>query len=170
MDPGHCDMWGPTQVAESALDAMASAAGVPATACEIHTMRIGGSFGRRLQNDYVRMATLIAKQVPGTPVTMMWTREEDMVQGRFHPVTQAHFRGALDAQGNLTACTCGFPASRSNRKAVRRWRKTAIRWCSRDCCPAGAGAFWLCDPQSSYRPCDAQPACPAGRVARGEPQ
>ncbi|WP_439575392.1 molybdopterin cofactor-binding domain-containing protein [Phreatobacter sp.] len=101
--PERCEMWGPTQMAEAALAIMATAAGVPPEACEIHTMRIGGSFGRRLQSDYVRMATLIAKQVPDTPVKMMWTREEDMMQGRFHPITQCRLRGSLDAQGNLEA-------------------------------------------------------------------
>lgn len=99
----RCEMWGPTQVAEAALSALAQAAGLPPEACEIHVMRIGGSFGRRLQTDYVRMATLIARQIPGTPVKMMWTREEDMAQGRFHPVTRCRLRGSLDADGNVQA-------------------------------------------------------------------
>ncbi|HEY9213496.1 MAG TPA: molybdopterin cofactor-binding domain-containing protein [Ancylobacter sp.] len=101
--PEHCDVWGPTQVPEAALVTVSTAAGLPPESCEIHVMRIGGSFGRRLQTDYLRMATLIAKQVPGTPVKMMWTREEDMMQGRFHPVTQCRLRGSLDAQGNVEA-------------------------------------------------------------------
>ena len=101
--PQRCEMWGPTQAAEAALETLATAAGLPQEACEIHTMRIGGSFGRRLFTDYVRMAALIAKQVPDTPVKMVWTREEDMAQGRFHPVTQCRMRGALDAQGNVEA-------------------------------------------------------------------
>ncbi len=101
--PERCEAWAPTQVPEAALAAVATAAGLAPEACEIHVMRIGGSFGRRLQTDYLRMATLIAKQVPGTPVKMMWTREEDMVQGRFHPVTQCRLRGVLDAQGHLEA-------------------------------------------------------------------
>ncbi|MFG1402456.1 xanthine dehydrogenase family protein molybdopterin-binding subunit [Xanthobacter sediminis] len=101
--PERCDVWGPTQVAEAALSTVAATAGLPPEACEIHVMRIGGSFGRRLQTDYLRMATLIARQVPGTPVKMMWTREEDMAQGRFHPVTQCRLRGVLDAGGDLEA-------------------------------------------------------------------
>jgi isoquinoline 1-oxidoreductase beta subunit len=101
--PERCEMWGPTQVADAALDEMAKAAGVPAARCEIHTMRIGGSFGRRLYTDYVRIATLIAKQVPGTPVKMMWTREEDMAQGQYHPVTQCRLRASLDSKGNVEA-------------------------------------------------------------------
>lgn len=101
--PERCEMWGPTQVAESALTTMAQTAGLPPEACEVHVMRIGGSFGRRLMTDYIAMATRIAMQIPGTPVKMMWTREEDMLQGRFHPVTRCLLRGALDESGELQA-------------------------------------------------------------------
>jgi isoquinoline 1-oxidoreductase beta subunit len=99
----RCDVWAPTQVAEQALDTVASAAGLPATACEVHPMRIGGSFGRRLATDYLAMAVRIARQVPDTPIKMMWTREEDMAQGRFHPVTQCRLRASLDGAGQLEA-------------------------------------------------------------------
>lgn len=99
----RCEVWAPTQVAEAALDTVIAAAGLPAEACEIQPMRIGGSFGRRLATDYLRMAVLIAKQLPGTPVKMMWTREEDMAQGRFHPITQCRMRAALDESGNIDA-------------------------------------------------------------------
>jgi isoquinoline 1-oxidoreductase beta subunit len=50
----------------------------------------------------VRQVVAIAKEMPGTPVKLLWTREEDMLHGRFHPVTQCKLTGALDAQGNLT--------------------------------------------------------------------
>ncbi|MDM0021798.1 xanthine dehydrogenase family protein molybdopterin-binding subunit [Variovorax saccharolyticus] len=99
----RCDAWAPTQVAELALQAVAGAAGLPPEACEVHPMRIGGSFGRRLATDYLTMAVRIARQVPGTPVKMMWTREEDMAQGRFHPVTQCRLRASLDRDGKLEA-------------------------------------------------------------------
>ena len=101
--PRRCDVWAPTQVPEAALDATALAAGLPIEACEVHPMRIGGSFGRRLYTDYIRMAVLIARQTPGVPVKMIWTREEDMAQGRFHPVTACRLRGALGADGSLRA-------------------------------------------------------------------
>jgi isoquinoline 1-oxidoreductase beta subunit len=45
---------------------------------------------------------LIAKQIPGTPVKLLWSREEDMVQGRYHPVMQCKLTGAFDASNNLT--------------------------------------------------------------------
>ncbi|MBX9910819.1 MAG: molybdopterin-dependent oxidoreductase [Beijerinckiaceae bacterium] len=101
--PERCDVWAPTQVAEAAHDTAASAAGVPTANCEIHTMRIGGSFGRRLSTDYIRMAVLIARQIPGVPVKMIWTREEDMAQGRFHPVTRARMRAKLGTDGTVEA-------------------------------------------------------------------
>lgn len=99
----RCDAWAPTQVAEAALQTIATAAGLPPEACEVHPMRIGGSFGRRLATDYLAMAVRIARQLPGIPVKMMWTREEDMAQGRFHPVTQCRLRASLDRNGNLEA-------------------------------------------------------------------
>ncbi|ROQ21228.1 isoquinoline 1-oxidoreductase beta subunit [Marinimicrobium koreense] len=98
-----CEMWGPTQVPGTALEALAEAAELPQDVCEIHTMRIGGSFGRRAATDYIRQATLIAKQIPDTPIKLMWTREEDMLQGRFHPVTQCRLRASLDDEGNVQA-------------------------------------------------------------------
>ena len=98
-----CEMWGPTQVPGTALEALAEAAELPQDVCEIHTMRIGGSFGRRAATDYIRQATLIAKQIPDTPIKLMWTREEDMRQGRFHPVTQCRLRASLDDEGNVQA-------------------------------------------------------------------
>jgi isoquinoline 1-oxidoreductase beta subunit len=99
----RCDVWAPTQVAEAALEAVAGASGLGPEACEVHVMRIGGSFGRRLATDYVSMAVRIAKQVPGTPVKMMWTREEDMAQGRFHPVTRCRLRASLGSDGTIEA-------------------------------------------------------------------
>jgi isoquinoline 1-oxidoreductase beta subunit len=64
---------------------------------------LGGGFGRRTAHDYVQQAVAIAKQMPGTPVKLIWSREEDMTHGRYHPVTMAKMVGAFDANNNLTA-------------------------------------------------------------------
>jgi isoquinoline 1-oxidoreductase beta subunit len=53
-------------------------------------------------HDWVRQVVAIAKQIPGTPVKLIWSREEDMLHGRFHPLTQCKMTGALDKDGNLT--------------------------------------------------------------------
>ena len=64
---------------------------------------LGGGFGRRGMTDYVRQAVAIAKQMPGTPVKLLWSREDDMQHGTYHPVTQCKLTGAFDANNNLTA-------------------------------------------------------------------
>ena len=59
------------------------------TKCEVYKTFLGGGFGRRsTSHDYVRQAVMIAKEMPGTPVKLLWSREEDMPHGWYHPVTQ----------------------------------------------------------------------------------
>jgi isoquinoline 1-oxidoreductase beta subunit len=102
--PDRCEVWVPTQNGEAAFAALLSASGLPADKCDVYKINLGGGFGRRgAFHDYVTQAVLIAKQVPGTPVKLLWTREEDMTQGRYHPVMQAKMQGGLDASGNLAA-------------------------------------------------------------------
>ncbi|MGG5887749.1 molybdopterin cofactor-binding domain-containing protein [Falsiroseomonas sp. HC035] len=104
--PERCEVWTPTQNGEAAHAAAAEAAGLPPARTEIHKIHLGGGFGRRgAVHDWVRQVVDIAKQMPGTPVKLVWTREEDMLQGRFHPVTMCKLVGGLDAQGNLTGLT-----------------------------------------------------------------
>ena len=100
----RCEVWVPTQNGEAAFAATLAASGLPADKCDVYKINLGGGFGRRgAFHDYVTQAVLIAKQIPGTPVKLLWTREEDMTQGRYHPVMQSKLVGALDASGNLTA-------------------------------------------------------------------
>lgn len=102
--PERCEVWTPTQNGEAALAAASEAAGLPAEKCEVHKVLLGGGFGRRgAVHDWVRQAVEIARQMPGTPVKLLWSREEDMLHGRYHPVTQCKLRAGLDAQGNVTA-------------------------------------------------------------------
>lgn len=102
--PERCEVWTPTQNGEAALAAAAEAAGLPAAQCEVYKIHLGGGFGRRgAVHDWVHQAVAIAKQMPGTPVKLLWSREEDMTHGRYHPVTQCKLTAGLDAQGNLTA-------------------------------------------------------------------
>jgi isoquinoline 1-oxidoreductase beta subunit len=103
----RCEVWVPTQNGEAAFAAATAASGLPADKCEVYKINLGGGFGRRgAFHDYVTQAVLIAKQIPGTPVKLLWSREEDMTHGRYHPVMQAKLTGALDAGGNLTGLHC----------------------------------------------------------------
>ena len=99
----RCEVWAPTQNGEATLAATAEAAGLPVGKCDVHKLLLGGGFGRRTTNDFVHQVVAIAKQMPGTPVKLIWSREEDMTHGRYHPITQAKLVGAFDANNNLTA-------------------------------------------------------------------
>jgi isoquinoline 1-oxidoreductase subunit beta len=97
-----CEVWTGTQDGEAAFAAVIQASGLPAEKCEVHKIMLGGGFGRRGVTDYVRQAVAIARQMPGIPVKLLWSREEDMTHGRYHPVTQCKLTGAFDADNNLT--------------------------------------------------------------------
>ncbi len=101
--PELCEVWTPTQNGEAALAAASEASGLPQAKCEVYKIHLGGGFGRRGATDYVRQAVLVAMQMPGVPVKLIWSREEDMLHGRFHPITQCKMTAGLDAQGNVTA-------------------------------------------------------------------
>jgi isoquinoline 1-oxidoreductase beta subunit len=102
--PERCEVWTPTQNGEAALAAAADAAGLPTTSCEVYKIHLGGGFGRRgAVHDWVRQTVAIAREMPGTPIKLIWSREEDMLHGRFHPITQCKLRAALDGDGNPTA-------------------------------------------------------------------
>jgi isoquinoline 1-oxidoreductase beta subunit len=98
-----CEVWCGTQNGEAAFAAVLEASGLPADKCDVHKVMPGGGFGRRGQTDYVRQAVIIAKEMPGTPVKLIWSREEDMAHGRYHPITQCKMTGAFDADNNLVA-------------------------------------------------------------------
>src|SRR5436190_2054082 len=101
--PDRCEVWVPTQNGEAAFAVTLAASGLPADKCEVYKIHPGGGFGRRVaHHDYVTQAVLIAKQMPDTPVKLLWTREEDMLHGKYHPVMQCKLVGALDAGNNLT--------------------------------------------------------------------
>jgi isoquinoline 1-oxidoreductase beta subunit len=130
----RCEVWTPTQNGEAALAATAAAAGLPPAQCEVYKLPLGGGFGRRgAVHDWVRQAVLIARELPGTPVKLTWSREEDMTHGAYHPVTMCRLSAGLDAQGRITG------AAHAHRRAVHpgrgvpaeRCARGATRWCSR---------------------------------------
>jgi isoquinoline 1-oxidoreductase subunit beta len=99
--PEKCEVWTPTQNGEAAHAVAAEAAGLPLAQCDIYKLPLGGGFGRRGLNDWVGQAVLIAKSMPGTPIKLIWSREEDMAQGRFHPVTMCKLTAGLDKDGKI---------------------------------------------------------------------
>jgi isoquinoline 1-oxidoreductase beta subunit len=101
--PDKCMVWTSSQNAEAALATAVTAAGLPIDKCDVIRLNLGGGFGRRSSShDYVRQTVLIAKEMPGTPVKLIWSREQDVTHGTYHPITQCKLTGALDDKGNVT--------------------------------------------------------------------
>jgi len=104
LDPAErCEVWCPTQNGESALTAASEASGLPPEKCVLHKTFLGTGFGRRGISDYVTQAVRIARELPGTPVKLIWSREEDMARGWYHPLTQCRLVAGLDSEGNVDA-------------------------------------------------------------------
>jgi isoquinoline 1-oxidoreductase beta subunit len=102
--PERCEVWVPTQDGEASFAALLAASGLPADKCDVYKINLGGGFGRRgAFQDYVTQAVTIAKTMPGVPVKLLWSREEDMLHGHYHPVMQAKLVGGFDANNNLVA-------------------------------------------------------------------
>jgi len=111
MEPMNCtvklaadkaEAWVPTQNAEAALAALSEESGLPLAQCEVYRHDLGGGFGRRGgKQDYVRQAVAIAKQFPGAPIKLIWSREEDMAHDFYRPISQCRLAAGLDEQGKL---------------------------------------------------------------------
>ena len=96
------DIWVGTQNPLQVVAAAAALTGLPGEAIHVHVLPIGGSFGRRLEDDYIRQAVEVARSAPGTPVKMTWQREEDMTHDFCRPLAMARGRGAV-ADGKVAA-------------------------------------------------------------------
>jgi isoquinoline 1-oxidoreductase beta subunit len=99
---GRAEVWVSSQNAEASLAALAAETGLPLDKCEAHNPPLGGGFGRRGgTQDYVRQAAAIAKQFPGAPVKLIWSREEDMAHDFYRPIGQCRLQAGLNDKGEL---------------------------------------------------------------------
>jgi isoquinoline 1-oxidoreductase beta subunit len=99
-----CDVWASMQIQSAALAAAIKVTGLPADRVKIHTLYLGGGFGRRSGADFVTEAVEIAKSV-GTPVKLTWSREDDIQHDTYRPASCTRFSAALDADGWPVAFT-----------------------------------------------------------------
>ncbi len=97
------ELWAPSQSATFVTGAVAGAAGFKPENIKVNITLLGGGFGRRVEADYAVDAALIAKAIPGTPVQVIWTREDDMVNDKYRPMTGQHLIAGVDAKGKMVA-------------------------------------------------------------------
>ena len=101
-EDGTMEMWAPSQTPQGGQAAVAGYLGLEPSQVTVHITRMGGGFGRRLNNDYMVQVAAIAKRMPGTPVNLIWSREDDVRSDFYRPAGWHKLRAALNADGKIT--------------------------------------------------------------------
>lgn len=96
---------GPTQWPDAVQGAVAKMLNLKVENVAVENTFLGGGFGRRIDFDYVLQAAQIAKAVPGKPVKMIWSREDDMQHDFYRPMAVHQLAAALGADGKPAALT-----------------------------------------------------------------
>ncbi len=107
-EDGKLEIWAPCQQPQQGRDLIAKHLGIPAEAQTIHVTRIGGGFGRRLMSDYMVQAAAIARAMPGFPIQLIWSREDDIKRDFYRAAGWHRFEAGLDAHGKIIAFTDQF--------------------------------------------------------------
>jgi len=99
-----CELWCGVQSKTIAVTVAAEALGIAPDRIAYHDMLMGGGFGRRGHRDeeYVHDAVVLSNAMR-KPVKVMWTREDDVHNGRFNPLSAHYLRAGFDASGTLIA-------------------------------------------------------------------
>jgi isoquinoline 1-oxidoreductase beta subunit len=105
MEPMNCtalytgdalEIWAPTQASSIARDIAAKMSGLKNAQVTLHTTFMGGGFGRRAEMDFIEQAVSVAMQIPGSPIKLFWSREQDVRHDAFRPAATCRIRGTLD--------------------------------------------------------------------------
>lgn len=96
---GSAEIWSGSQSPDSAQNGIARTLGIPAEKVVMHTMRLGGGFGRKFSNEWIMEAVELSRRAK-KPVKLLWTRECDMQHDSYRPMSHHSIKGAVDAAGN----------------------------------------------------------------------
>lgn len=99
--PDGVELAGPTQTPARARTQVAQLLKVPEDKISLELTRLGGGFGRRLNNDFAAEAAELSS-IMKAPIKLIWTKEDDMTGGTYRPAVRYRFEAALDASGNMT--------------------------------------------------------------------
>jgi isoquinoline 1-oxidoreductase beta subunit len=105
---GKLEIWAPSQTPQRGLDQLHKVFGIEPEAVTLHLTRAGGGFGRRLMNDYMVQVVAIAKAIPGVPIQLMWSRQDDMRRDYYRPGGWHSFEAGIGANGELVAFSDHF--------------------------------------------------------------
>lgn len=105
---GKLEIWAPSQTPQRGLDQLKKVFGIAPEAVTLHLTRAGGGFGRRLMNDYMVQVVAIARAIPGVPIQLMWSRQDDMRRDYYRPGGWHSFEAGLGANGELVAFSDHF--------------------------------------------------------------
>jgi isoquinoline 1-oxidoreductase subunit beta len=102
---GTVQLWVGSQAQTIDQGVAAAVAGVAPDKVVLNTTLLGGGFGRRANpvGDNVALAVEVAKRVPGVPVQLVWTREDDLAGGWYRPMAHHRITAHLDHTGKPTA-------------------------------------------------------------------
>lgn len=112
IDADGCEVWCGTQAPQGAQAAAAGVLKIAADKVRVHTMYMGGGFGRRGESDFVAQA-VTAAQAAGRPVKLIWSREEDIQHDYYRPAAVIGFRAAFEGAKRLAALECAVVTSSS---------------------------------------------------------
>lgn len=99
LQDGAITIWAGTQLPTQVVKEAVALTGLPEAAVKVETMLMGGGFGRRAEMDMIRQVIALAMAAAGTPISLMWSREEDMSHDVYRPAAQARLRAKLGADG-----------------------------------------------------------------------
>lgn len=101
VDGDRIELWVPSQTVGFVVGGVAAAGGFKPENIKVNITLLGGGYGRRVEAEYAVDAALIAKAVPGVPVQMIWTREDDMTRSKPRPLAAQHLIAGLDGTGRI---------------------------------------------------------------------